>query len=40
MRFVSYFPFVGRGNVLRGRLLSHKEVEEELDRALGEASVP
>lgn len=33
-RFVSYFPFIGRGNVLRNRLVTHEEVEKRLDEAL------
>jgi hypothetical protein len=32
--FVSRFPFIGRGNVLRDRLLSHQQVEADLQRAL------
>lgn len=34
LRVVSRFPFVGRGSVLRDRVLSHAQVEEKLDRAL------
>jgi hypothetical protein len=33
-RFTSKFPFIGRGNVLRDRTVSHKEVEAALDDAL------
>ena len=34
LRFFSLFPFIGRGNVLRGRTLSRDKVEENLDEAL------
>lgn len=35
MKFTSLFPTIGRaGNVLRHALLSRKEVEKRLDRAL------
>ena len=33
-RFVSRFPFIGRGNVLRDRLVTREDVEASLDRAL------
>ena len=33
-RFISRFPFIGRGNVLRDRLVTRKDVEATLDRAL------
>lgn len=33
-QFVSNFPFVGRGNVMRDRIISHAEVERLLDEAL------
>lgn len=36
MRFMSAFPFIGRGNVLRDRVISHDDVEAVLDRALRE----
>ncbi len=36
MRFMSAFPFIGRGNVLRDRVVSHDDVEAELTRALRE----
>lgn len=35
MKFVSHFPFIGRGNVLRDRLVSHEQVEADLDAVLG-----
>ncbi len=34
IRFVSRYPYVGRGNVLRDRNLSAEEVEAMLDKAL------
>lgn len=34
LSMASYFPFIGRGNVLRNRLVSHEEVENMLDAAL------
>ena len=34
LRFVSRYPRVGRGNVLRGRNLSAEEIESMLDEAL------
>ena len=34
LRFVSRFPFIGRGNVLRDRVVSHQSVEQQLDAAL------
>ena len=33
-RFTTAFPFIGRGNVLRDRILSHEEVETALRNAL------
>lgn len=35
LQFRSRFPFIGRGNVLRDRLVPHEEVERRLDKALG-----
>ena len=35
MKFVSHFPLIGRGNVLRDRLVSHEQVEADLDATLG-----
>ncbi len=35
MFFKSQFPFMGRGNVLRDRLVPHEAIEECLDKALG-----
>lgn len=34
MKFVSEFPFIGRGNVLRDRLVARAQVEADLDEAL------
>jgi hypothetical protein len=34
MRFISMFPFIGRGNVMRDRMVSHDRVEKMLDEAL------
>ena len=34
LRFTSKFPFIGRGNVLRDRAITHEEVEAALDKAL------
>ena len=34
MRFRSWFPFIGRGNVLRDRTLTHNQVEQALTEAL------
>jgi len=34
MRIKSAFPFIGRGNVLRDCVLTHAQVEAELDNAL------
>ncbi len=34
MTFKSFFPFIGRGNVLGDRLVSHDEVEATLDSVL------
>jgi hypothetical protein len=34
LRFVSSFPMIGRGNVLRDRVISHAGVEKKLDEAL------
>jgi hypothetical protein len=36
MLFVSLFNFIGRGNVLRDRTVSHEEVEAEVDKVLSE----
>lgn len=33
-KFISRFPFIGRGNVLLDRTVSHKGVEAALDDAL------
>lgn len=34
LRFRSRFPFVGRGNVLRDRAVSHGKVEQDFRRAV------
>jgi hypothetical protein len=34
MSIVSRFPFIGRGNIMRDRLLSHEQVERSLSEAL------
>ncbi len=34
MRFLSHFPFLGRGSVLHDRTVSHEQVEADLDAAL------
>jgi len=36
LSFVSEFPLLGRGNVLRDRCLSHAQIEADLDDALRE----
>ena len=34
LKFTSHYPFIGRGNILFDSLLSHQEIEKELDKAL------
>ncbi|MDD5261326.1 MAG: hypothetical protein PHD76_05695 [Methylacidiphilales bacterium] len=34
LHIVSRFPFVGRGNILRGRLVSGNQVNRQIDDAL------
>ena len=34
MRFLSHFPFIGRGSVLHDRTVTHEQVEADLDAAL------
>ena len=34
LQFLSVFPWAGRGNVLRDRLVSRKEIDADLDDAL------
>ena len=34
LRFVSFFPWVGRGNVMRDRLVSHEEAIAAYDDAI------
>ena len=34
MQFRSWFPFIGRGNVLRDHIISHSQVEAALTEAL------
>lgn len=36
IRFVSAFPWVGRGNMLRDRLVSHEEAEAAYEYAIRE----
>ena len=31
----SRFPLIGRGNVMRDRIVTHEEIESALDRILG-----
>jgi hypothetical protein len=33
-QFRSRFPLIGRGNVLRSRMVSHETVEKDFERAL------
>jgi hypothetical protein len=34
LRFTSHFPFIGRGNVLRDRIIDTEKIEKQLDSAL------
>lgn len=34
MRFISHWPFIGRGTVVHAGTISHQEVERQLARAL------
>lgn len=34
MRLLQLFPFIGRGSVMGDFILSHQEVDRQLDRAL------
>ena len=34
MRLLRLFPFIGRGSVMGDFILSHREVDKQLDRAL------
>lgn len=34
IRLFSEFPFIGRGNIMRDKIVSHQEVEKELDSVL------
>ncbi len=34
LKFVSYFPWIGRGSVMRDRLVSHQEAEAAYDDAI------
>jgi hypothetical protein len=34
MRFVSRFPFIGRGNIMRGKVVNHDQVEHYVDHAI------
>jgi hypothetical protein len=31
MKLISYFPFIGRGNVLRDKVITHEDIEKMLD---------
>ncbi len=33
-RFISFFPFIGRGHAMRDRLLSREDIEDGVDEAL------
>jgi hypothetical protein len=35
LKFVSHFPFIGRGNILRDRIVGHEQIEADLDAILG-----
>ncbi len=34
LQFVSFFPWIGRGNVMRDRLVSHEEAEAAYDDSI------
>lgn len=34
MKFRSYFPFIGRGNVLRDKVVDHEQAEKDFRDAL------
>lgn len=34
MKLLRCFPFIGRGSVMGAHLLSHDEIEKQLDRAI------
>jgi hypothetical protein len=34
MKFESRFPLIGRGNVMRDRVIDHESVEADLEQAL------
>lgn len=34
--FTSKFPFIGRGNVMRDRLITRQDIDAALDEALGD----
>jgi hypothetical protein len=35
LKFVTFFPWIGRGNVLRDRMISHEQAEAAYDDAIG-----
>ena len=36
LRFRSFFPVIGLGNVLRGSLVTSSEIDSEIDKILGD----
>ena len=34
LKFISHFPFIGRGNVLRDRTSSHQKIEKDFERTV------
>jgi len=34
IRFVTFFPWIGRGNIMRDRLVSGRQADEEADGAI------
>jgi len=38
--FTSYFPWIGRGNILRNRLISREEVKSEFENAIKQLTEP
>jgi len=35
VKIVTEFPFIGRGNVLRDRIITHDKINQEIDKILG-----
>jgi len=35
IKITTEFPYIGRGNVLRDRLISHDKIDQEIDKILG-----